>query len=133
MTTSLHLLEKELWEVGSLYFSVMPCFPIDTVYFIDPSVASRRLFLALHSLNFISSDAAVPGLNRTYAHSLPLLMPSDPVAAEFESAVAPLFGQIEVLNQQNTQLSQTRDLLLPKLMSGQLDVSRIKLPEEVAA
>jgi type I restriction enzyme S subunit len=44
-----------------------------------------------------------------------------------------MFQQIETLLLQNAQLARTRDLLLPKLMSGQLDVSGIRLPEEVAA
>lgn len=120
-------------NVGSLYFSPVPCFPIDTVYYIAPAQASYRLFLALHQLNFISSDAAVPGLNRTYAHSLPVLQPSDDVAAAFERLVQPVFEQSQHLTEQNAQLAQARDLLLPKLMSGQLDVSGIPLPEEVAA
>lgn len=120
-------------NVGSLYFSHMPCFPIDTVYYIAPAQASYWLFLALHQLNFISSDAAVPGLNRTYAHSLPVLQPSDVVAEAFERLVLPLFEQSQKLTEQNVKLARARDLLLPKLMSGQLDVSGIRLPEEAAA
>ena len=120
-------------NVGSLYYSASPCFPIDTVFYIEPIAASYRLFLALHSLNFISSDSAVPGLNRTYAHSLPLLTPSDEIAETFEATVGPFFEQAENLTRQNQQLARARDLLLPKLMSGQLDVSGIRLPEEVAA
>jgi type I restriction enzyme S subunit len=120
-------------NVGSLYFSPVPCFPIDTVYYIAPTQASYRLYLALHQLNFISSDAAVPGLNRTYAHSLPVLQPSNDVAEAFERLVQPVFEQIQQLTEQNAKLAQTRDLLLPKLMSGQLDVSGIALPDEVAA
>ena len=116
-------------NVGSLYFSPVPCFPIDTVYYIAPTQASYRLFLALHYLNFISSDAAVPGLNRTYAHSLPVLQPSDDVAEAFERLVRSVFEQVQQLTEQNAKLAQTRDLLLPKLMSGQLDVSRIALPQ----
>ncbi len=119
-------------NVGSLYFSPVPCFPIDTVYYISPENASYWLFLALHKLNFISSDAAVPGLNRSYAHSLPLLQPGDGVAAEFENLVQPLFEQSQQLAEQNQQLARAREMLLPKLMSGQLDVSGIRLPEEVA-
>lgn len=119
-------------NVGSLYFSPVPCFPIDTVYYIAPEQTSYRLFLALHHLNFISSDAAVPGLNRTYAHSLPVLQPSADVAEAFERLVRPVFEQIQQLTEQNASLARTRDLLLPKLMSGQLDVSGIPLPEEVA-
>lgn len=120
-------------NVGSLYFSPVPCFPIDTVYYIVPAQASYRLFLALHQLNFISSDAAVPGLNRTYAHSLPVLQPSNDVAEAFERLVRPVFEQVQQLTEQNAKLAQARDLLLPKLMSGQLDVSGIRLLEEVAA
>ena len=120
-------------NVGSLFFSPVPCFPIDTVFYIAPAQASYRIFLALHQLNFISSDAAVPGLNRTYAHSLPVLQPSEDVAATFERLVQPDFEQSQHLTEQNAQLAQARDLLLPKLMSGQLDVSGIRLPDEVAA
>lgn len=120
-------------NVGSLYFSPVPCFPIDTVYYIVPAQTSYWLFLALHQLNFISSDAAVPGLNRTYAHSLPVLQPSNDVAEAFERLVRPVFEQVQQLTAQNAKLNRTRDLLLPKLMSGQLDVSGIRLPEEVAA
>lgn len=120
-------------NVGSLFFSPVPCFPIDTVFYIAPAQASYRTFLALHQLNFISSDAAVPGLNRTYAHSLPILQPSEDVAATFERLVQPVFEQSQHLTEQNAQLARTRDLLLPKLMSGQLDVSGIRLPDEVAA
>lgn len=120
-------------NVGSLYYSHEPCFPIDTVFFISPDKASYRLFLALHQLNFISSDAAVPGLNRTYAQSLPLLLPTEEVQTEFERLAAPMFEQIQGLTQHNRQLAQARDLLLPKLMSGQLDVSAIALPDKVAA
>ena len=120
-------------NVGSLFFSPVPCFPIDTVFYISPAQASYRLFLALHQLNFISSDAAVPGLNRTYAHSLPVLQPNHDIAAAFERMVQPVFEQSQHLTGQNARLARARDLLLPKLMSGQLDVSAIRLPEEVAA
>lgn len=119
-------------NVGSLYYSASPCFPIDTVFYIEPEAASRHLFQALHSLNFISSDSAVPGLNRTYAHSLPLLTPSDEISRAFEATVGPLFEQAENLTRQNQHLARARDLLLPKLMSGQLDVSGIRLPEVAA-
>lgn len=120
-------------NVGSLYYSQEPCFPIDTVFFISPEKASFRLYLALHQLNFISSDAAVPGLNRAYAQSLSLLLPTNDLQVEFERLATPIFEQIQGLTQHNKQIAKTRDLLLPKLMSGQLDVSGIALPEEAVA
>lgn len=43
------------------------------------------------------------------------------------------YRQIDTLDLQNRDLADARDRLLPKLMSGQLDVSGIRLPEEIAA
>lgn len=117
-------------NIGSLFYSDNPCFPIDTVFFIPPEQSSRWLFLALHSLNFISSDSAVPGLNRTYAESLPIMEPDIQTQERFKALTDPLFTKIEILQQQNHRLAQARDLLLPKLMSGQIDVSNIRLPDE---
>lgn len=120
-------------NVGSLYFSPEPCFPIDTVFFIDPEASTFYLLQALSNLNFISSDAAVPGLNRNYAHSLSLLVPAGEVAASFETLVAPLYSQAFQLERQKKKLARARDALLPKLMSGQLDISGIPLPQPEAA
>lgn len=64
---------------------------------------------------------------------IPFVLPDAAVTRAFGNAVRPLFQQVETLLLQNTQLTQARDLLLPKLMSGQLDVSGIALPDEVAA
>jgi type I restriction enzyme S subunit len=64
---------------------------------------------------------------------IPFVLPDTVVTRAFGNAVRPLFQQIETLLLQNTQLAQARDLLLPKLMSGQFNVSGIALPDEVAA
>ena len=64
---------------------------------------------------------------------IPFVLPDASLTNAFGNAVRPLFRQIETLLQQNEQLARARDLLLPKLMSGQLDVSGIRLPDEVAA
>ena len=45
----------------------------------------------------------------------------------------PTIETVNCLLKQNQQLARARDLLLPKLMSGQLDVSGITLPEAIAA
>ena len=120
-------------NIGSVFLSHTPCFPIDTVFFISPDKVTYWLYFSVQELNFISSDSAVPGLNRNYAHSLPLLLPDTRTIRAFEELATPLFAQIHLLTYQNTRLTQARDLLLPRLMSGKLDVSNIPLPEEVLA
>ena len=44
-----------------------------------------------------------------------------------------MFEQIQNLTLWNVELAKARDLLLPKLMSGRLDVSGISIPDSVAA
>ena len=62
-----------------------------------------------------------------------ILQPSTSIATTFNRLVSDLDLQIENLDSQNQQLAKARDRLLLKLMSGQLDVSGIALPAEVAA
>lgn len=62
-----------------------------------------------------------------------VLQPCTNIAGTFNRLAADLDAQIENLDSQNQELAKARDLLLPKLMSGQLDVSGIRLPEEISA
>jgi type I restriction enzyme S subunit len=81
----------------------------------------------------LGMGAAQPNLSQEVIKKIEFLMPSESVLDDYETAVAPLFEQISSLTQLNVKLAQARDRLLPKLMSGQLDVSAIALPDEVAA
>ena len=59
-----------------------------------------------------------------YRFALP---PSD-VAAQFAGLISPMLHQSDVLLEKNANLRATRDLLLPKLISGELDVSTLSEP-----
>ena len=109
-------------NVGSVYWSEKDCYPIDTVYFIESGLCSFFLFHNLQHQNFMSSDAAVPGLNRKYACSLPIILPSRTIHSQFEEIVSPIYQQVLSLQAMNEKLKQARDLLLPKLMSGEIAV-----------
>lgn len=54
--------------------------------------------------------------------SLQVIMPEQKVFEEFEAIVSPLFTRIESLEQEFSRLSLLRDTLLPRLMSGELEV-----------
>ncbi|MBL0381543.1 MAG: restriction endonuclease subunit S [Desulfofustis sp. PB-SRB1] len=107
-------------NVGSLYWSPDDCHPIDTVYYIDSENSSLFLYYALQQMTFISTDVAVPGLNRDFAHSRSLLVADQKILRLFEDTASPLHQQMELLKRQNASLAKARDLLLPKLMNGEL-------------
>ncbi|WP_158213680.1 restriction endonuclease subunit S [Sphingopyxis witflariensis] len=109
-------------NVGSVRWSHSDFFPIDTVYFIVSEQSNFHLYLTLQQMQFMSTDVAVPGLNRDFAYSRFLVRPSNVVGARFEEEVTPIFLQMQKLTDWNEKLAKARDLLLPKLMSGAIAV-----------
>ena len=59
--------------------------------------------------------------------SYELILPSEDDLAEFHSLVSPMYAQIRINAIENDRLKRLRDSLLPKLMSGEIDVFTIQL------
>ncbi|MER9838231.1 restriction endonuclease subunit S [Mesorhizobium sp. M0145] len=109
-------------NVGSVYWSTSDCWPIDTAYFIPSAQADFWLYLALPHVGFQNTDGGVPGLNRDFAHSRKITKPTERLRRFFNETVEPMFGQRETLLRYNRKLGQVRDLLLPRLMNGEIAV-----------
>lgn len=62
-----------------------------------------------------------------------VLVPPSNLQEHFSKSVLPLYDMASNLGVKNTNLRATRDLLLPKLISGELDVSTLPEPEETIA
>ena len=105
-------------NVGSVYWSKDDFYPIDTVYFIEAKDCSIHLYYALLHTPFINTDVAVPGLNRGFAHSRPLLVPNNQILTLFEQHTTVIYEQINRLEKYCQELVKARDLLLPHLMNG---------------
>ena len=74
------------------------------------------------SLNVISYGTAQLNLSPVKALKIKLQIPTTELMDRFEQQVEPVFAEIDNLQQQNTLLARQRDLLLPRLMSGKLEV-----------
>ena len=59
--------------------------------------------------------------------SYELILPSEDELAEFQSLVSPMYAQMRINAIENDKLKRLRDSLLPKLMSGEIDVSSVHL------
>ena len=111
--------------VGSLYWEDRPIFPIDTVFYVVPKRASLGFcyqLLLSQPLAHMNTDAAVPGLNRNNAYRLEFPWPGSRLTNTFESFASPLWKKRTANLREIDTLSQSRDLLLPKLMSGEIRV-----------
>lgn len=107
-------------NVGSVFWCDDDYFVIDTAYFVTSTLPLRYFFYVLPTLNFINSDAAVPGLSRNQAYTLEILVPPTSLLYQFCELAATFQLQATTLQRQTANLRRTRDLLLPRLLSGQI-------------
>lgn len=114
-------------NVGSVYYSDRGFFPIDTVYYVESRLPNCYLYFLLRSMHFINNDAAVPGLNREQAYSNLLLLPPTELLDKYVELVEPLFSLKSELIQLAEKLTKTRDVLLPRLISGKLAVESLDI------
>jgi type I restriction enzyme, S subunit len=79
----------------------------------------------------LNANAAQPGINQSGVRGLPILLPPGSLLEKAEQVLDPLSGALFNYAKRNNILRQTRDLLLPRLISGELDVSEldITIPE----
>ena len=73
------------------------------------------------------SGSTIVNLNKTQFGKIPVTIPSEQVLCNFDTLCKPLFEMILSNQKENIKLANLRDTLLPKLMSGELDVSNIDL------
>jgi type I restriction enzyme, S subunit len=76
--------------------------------------------LALETMN---TDAAVPGLNRNNVYRLLTSLPDEKLRAAFNRLAMVVRSQMRGITEELKTLSEVRDTLLPKLLSGSLVVS----------
>jgi len=81
----------------------------------------------------LNAGAAVPSLNRNHVHLLPTVVPSPDAVELFDKSVAPMFALQRSLLDSNVHLRAARDLLLPKLLSGEISVGQAEEAFEEAA
>lgn len=114
-------------NVGKVLWAPTDFYPIDTVYYVKSRYPFEFIYYLLQTMNFINNDAAVPGLNRQQAYSNKFYFPPDLHIKNFEKIIQPIFKSIENLSQINYNLSNSRDRLLSRLMSGKIDLEHLDI------
>ena len=108
-----------------------PFWSVDTMFFTKmkrQNVAKFVFhFLKGKDLASMNAGSAVPSMTTKILNAIPLQIPDDQTLSTFEAQVSPFYQTASYNNKESENLAAIRDSLLPKLMSGEIDVSDIDL------
>ena len=117
--------------LNNVMYVNQPFWSVDTMFYTEmklPNVAKFVYhFVKAKDLASMNAGSAVPSMTTDILNAMDVVIPSASALEEFESLVAPMYEAMEANDVQSKALSQIRDTLLPKLMSGEIDVSDVQL------
>lgn len=82
---------------------------------------------ALPTIEGMASGSTFKEISGSAMRTVPAIIPDDATLRTFASFCDPLFQEQRTLEKQNRKLAAMRDTLLPKLMSGEIDVSNVTI------
>ena len=106
------------WSVDTMFYTEM----------LRPNIAKFVYhFVKGKDLASLNAGSAVPSMTTNILNAMPLDVPDDETLSIFEETVTPMYSQMQENEKQSANLANIRDTLLPRLMSGELEVSDIDL------
>jgi len=92
---------------------------------VEGKSGSYFLYSMLSAIDFntLVSGTALPYLNVSDLKKIPIVRPSSDVGCDFEWQASSIFSMMQALAEQSSTLADTRDNLLPKLLSGEVELS----------
>jgi len=109
-------------NAGTVFWVDEDFYPIDTAFFVRSKLNLIFAFYLLKHQNFVLGDAAVPGLNREQAYRNQMLVPPNDLVEKYVKKVEPIRTVIGKIIGLNGNLSKTRDLLIPCLVTGKREL-----------
>lgn len=81
----------------------------------------------LPKIESMASGSTFKEVSGSVMKAIPAVIPAKEALMNFSTITQPLFDQQELLESENQRLTRLRDALLPKLMSGEIDVSEVEI------
>jgi type I restriction enzyme S subunit len=114
--------------LGNVYWVDDDFWPLNTSLWIKEYKRATPAYALQHlrtlDLSSFNAGSAVPTLNRNHIHGLPTVVPPATIVQAFDEVATPLFESIRKNQKQAATLTDLRDTLLPRLISG-----RPRVPE----
>lgn len=114
--------------IGFVCLRHEPYVPIVRLVTLIPKkdfVSAKYLYLFLLQTNILGTGTTQQQLTVPDFKKTEIVVPDNATMTAFTEIVSPLFNQIWANEEENGRLAQLRDALLPKLMSGDLDLSNL--------
>lgn len=116
--------------LNNVIYVNQPFWSVDTMFYTEmkQSNVAKFVYHFMKSKDLASMNAgsAVPSMTTSILNAMELRIPSPETLESFESSVAPMYEIMQGNETQSHKLAELRDTLLPKLMSGQLDISKVQ-------
>ena len=87
----------------------------------------EHLAFTFHEEDMIGGGTIFQSVTKGNMRNIALLMPETHILEEFEEYCRAVYEEIEIVSKKNPLLQEARDLLLPRLVSGELDVSEMEI------
>ena len=116
--------------IGYVCLRHIPYVPIVRLVTLIPDtkvLSAKYLYLYLRLLHITGTGTTQQQLTVPDFRKTEIVIPDKNTMDSFTETVTPLFERIWANEDENTKLAEVRDALLPKLMSGKIDVSAIQL------
>ena len=116
--------------LNNVMYVNQPFWSVDTMFYTEmrlPNVAKFVYhFVKSKDLASMNAGSAVPSMTTDILNAMEVAIPSASALEEFESLVSPMYKAMQENDNQSKTLAKLRDALLPKLMTGEIDVSNIQ-------
>ena len=116
--------------IGYVCLRHIPYVPIVRLVTLIPDtkvLSAKYVYLYLRQLHITGTGTTQQQLTVPNFRKTEIVIPDKNTMDAFTETVTPLFEQIWANEDENTKLAEVRDALLPKLMSGEIDVSAVQL------
>jgi type I restriction enzyme, S subunit len=125
--TSESILIPRKGTLSNLFYVVEPFWSVDTMFYseIQDPTFGKYLFHVLKNFNLAAMNvgSAVPSMTTKVLNALQVVKPPKTIMQSFDTVVSSLYEALNQNLKENQSLTHLRDTLLPKLISGELEVS----------
>ena len=113
-------------SLNNVMYINRPFWTVDTMFYtrmkIEGIAKFIYLFMSPKDLLSMNSGSAVPSMTVDILNKIQIITPPINIIQKFECIMKPIFTKMDLCSYENQKLSQLRDTLLPRLMSGKLEI-----------